>query len=221
MRSFSHTTLFMALLFTSVPANAQPVEFGLEAGAGYSTFNYDTILSIWDPGGRSSFNGGFFAERAVSRIFSVQAGLRANVLRNKVQFIPDEASFPGADTDGSFGITQTYIKVPVLLKFEPTRSGTYLVAGPEASYLLTARLRVDAPEGDDPITEEANSSILDSVIKPGLFLSFGLGQELPVGKRQFHLRLMYSLGLTRTAKKDDWFSDWQPQDLSLRIGYML
>ena len=222
MRLTSTLPILVALLLTIPTVHAQSITYSLEAGAGFSSFHYNSPLAVWDPGGKSSFSGGVFAERPLSRMIGLQVGFRASLLRNKVQLIPSE-ELRVFDIEGSYSVSQTYFSVPLMLTIKPIRGKTSLFVGPEASYIVAARMRVDQPNRDDPdvLELESNASILSTVNKPGLFLTFGVGQELPIGNRRFALKLAYSLGLTENADRDTWVSDWKPRDLSFRVGYLL
>ena len=227
MRLTSSLFIIVAMLCATPSSEAQPVKFSLEAGTGFSTFHYNEPLTVWDPGGRNSFNSGILAERPLSRYFGVQAGVRISLLRNKVQLIPDE-NLRVFEIDGSYSVAQTYISVPLLLTIRPIRGNTSLFVGPEASYIVAARMRVDQPEREDSERDEpdsieldSNASILNSVNRPGMFLTFGVGQDLPIGTRQFTIKLAYSLGLTPNANREVWVSDWRPRDISFRVGYLL
>ena len=130
------------------------VRFGVRAGLNVADVQGDAVQALLDVAGyapdgaitrnmRPSFHAGVYATIPVTASFAIEPGIsyseKGTVLRGKVP-VP-ALDFLNTQVTGTARLS--YIDVPVLAKVFIT-DGFYLFAGPQASFLVSGKARVEA-----------------------------------------------------------------------------
>jgi hypothetical protein len=169
--------LFVLFLAVSSIAtvNAQMVQFGLKAGANFAT------LTGSDANGastRTSYFGGALVSIHAFGKFSIQP-----------EAIYSDQGAKATVEDQSFSLSQAYINIPVLLKYNHS-SGFFAETGPQFGILVSATAKQNGVSAD--VKSSYNSTDMS--------WAFGLGYLL----KPVHVGIdaRYNLGLANIAKDD-------------------
>jgi len=169
--------LTFAALMALTAMNAQETEssaqtrFGIKAGVNIATLDGDVEAS----GSRTGLHAGFVAEIMVSDKFSIQPEVLYSMLgaKEKAAEMVDGVL---VTAEGTYKFD--YIAIPVMAKYYVTE-GLSLEAGPQISFLVSAKVEVEGNYGGVDVTTEEE---MKDVIKSTDFgFNVGLGYELPMG----------------------------------------
>ena len=147
--------LAVVLLAGTFATQAQGLDFGIKAGANFSSFNGGNI----DSDNITNFHAGAVVELNIVPMFSVQAEGLFSSQGGKAKY----------EADGVIGVARDinldYISVPVLAKFYILPNTLSITAGPQFSFLVN-----DAEEAFDAKSFDlAASGGLELKIIAGLF----------------------------------------------------
>ncbi|MBI5711238.1 MAG: PorT family protein [Candidatus Eisenbacteria bacterium] len=213
------TWLCAILLLIVAPSLGRArIHAGVEAGLNLSSLRYDDQLPPWDPGWRTSFTGGACLEIPLRGRFALAAGLRYVQQGNRVKYDTGPGSLRQV---GEFRVVQNYVSIPMLLKCRPLPSRRIILSvGPEIGFLLSGRLIVEETliTGGVPDERTEYDNIRDHLRKTNLTLDVGTGFEFPMENHVGVMSLRYTHGLTGTANKDAWFSDWKTRGIEWLVG---
>lgn len=194
--------VFLATCFS------QTIEKGFSLAVNSTTLNYDKTLDIWSLKNRTLFSVFIFIEYQLSPAFSLKPALRFVRVGNRV-----EISLPLVD---KFKITQDYLAVPLLLKFNPSilkNPRIYLLAGPEIGYLLSA-----TGEIDNVVSSDTKESIYEDMKKFNFSAVAGVGLDFMILSQSFLIEFYYAHGLIETSDKSAWLYNWKTQEYGLSLG---
>lgn len=213
VRSF---LLLLLLLGTSMQASAQPIRLGMEGSLGYSSLPYDNPLDEWDTSGQVSYGAMAFALIPISASIDIQPGLRFHTVGNNVD-VEGTINTPDGPMpiSGTFSITQTYLSIPVRMRYALQKLPVYFIAGPELGYLVSADL---SQETNGAAQEE---SIIDTVNRFNVVLTAGAGITTQVNDRNLFIQVFYSRGINGVADDESWGSDWHTQEIGVGLGIIL
>lgn len=130
----------LVMLGTMAFAQTSP-KFGIKAGMNVSSISKDGGLS--DTKSKIGFNAGVFMNAPISSEFSIQPEVLYNNLGSKVTF--------GKNDQNSYSTNLDYISVPVMFQFNATPE-FYIEAGPEFSFLVSAKNKLKDGNGNVGIT---------------------------------------------------------------------
>jgi hypothetical protein len=185
----------LALVFLAgisfATTNAQ-FQFGVKAGANFSTFTGDadglkTLVG---------FNGGVYAKLPVTHTVSIQPEL--------------VYSGQGAKEDISgttISLHANYFNIPVLLKYQ-NFTGFFIETGPQLGFLMSAREKVGGNSAD--VKSAFNSSDFAWV--------FGVGYKIPTTHLAIDLR--YNLGISNIADNGNSGDNSKVHNGVFQIGLM-
>ncbi|WP_029033197.1 porin family protein [Salinimicrobium terrae] len=190
--------LFLAVLMlftTFTAALAQNSNFGIKAGANYSTLSGNT-------GGETNylpgFHAGFTSEFRLSPIFSLQPELLYSLVGIQVEY---DYSIGEATFSSDQKIKLGYIHLPVMVKYFVLPSIS-LQAGPQIGYLASAKNVYESAStfpGEPEMRESGTEDIKDQLKEISLGLNFGLGYEF---QNNLFLQARYHVGLSDISDYD-------------------
>jgi hypothetical protein len=171
--------IIFSIVFATV-TNAQ-VQFGIKAGLNFAILQssgppLNAILST-----KTDFNAGLLASVPIFKSIYLQPELMY--------------SGQGANSQVNSGlvysstINMNYLNLPVLFKYEH-KTGLFAETGPQISYLLSAKEKIDNISND----------FKDRTKTIDFSWAFGIGFKIPDINLGIDLR--YNLGLTNTEKAD-------------------
>jgi hypothetical protein len=165
----------LALVFLAgisfATTNAQ-FQFGVKAGANFSTFTGDAVNGAKTLVG---FNGGVYAKLPIAHSLSVQPEL-----------VYSGQGAKGDEVGTSFSEHANYFNIPVLLKYQ-NFTGFFLETGPQLGFLMSANVKVGGNSSD--VKSAFNSTDFSWV--------FGVGYKIPTTHLAIDLR--YNLGISNIA----------------------
>jgi hypothetical protein len=135
--------IVLSATLVTLPGNAQ-IQFGIKASANFSSLiGPDASVN----GRKVGFQGGALVAIPIASSFSLQPEVNYSIQGNK------------ATPNGSaYIITETYINVPVLIKYKRP-SGFFAETGPQIGFLLSANISGGPGSGDiKPIYKPADLS---------------------------------------------------------------
>ncbi|ARN78372.1 hypothetical protein BST97_10445 [Nonlabens spongiae] len=190
------------LLLTAVIAlcglgltNAQEIDFGVQAGVNFATFNGDDIE---DADGRTGINVGVTGEYMFNDSFALFSG----VIYSMQGLQAEENGFEEK-------IKLDYLNVPILGKFYLGGSGFSIDAGPQVGFLINDEYTLEG--NGEEVSEETDAESIDLSVGGGLSYKFLEGttlEGLSVGAR-------YMQGLSGIGEDVDIFNSV----LSINLGY--
>jgi len=161
------------------------IRFGIKAGANLSN------VGGKDADGASSligFHGGVQANIPLMAGLSVQPELLYSAQGTKV---PVETSGDGDEIlTTKVPVHMNYLSLPLLAQYRHA-SGAYVQTGPQLSYLLSAKMKVNGESAD----------LKDDFKKTDLSWVLGVGYSIADGKIGFNVR--YNFGLSKLGKAAD------------------
>ncbi len=184
----------LVVLFTFSSVYSQGIIFGVKAGVNLATLN-SSISGINDHVSmRTAFHVGGVADVSITDQFSIQPELIYSSVGAK------------SDIDGGdFDIITDYLSIPFLAKYN-VANGFSLLAGPQAGFLLNAKIKAEDEEED----------FKDEMESIDFGLGFGLAYKLDAGL-SFDAR--YVLGLSN-AWADTGDDTIKNNVIQFSIGYM-
>ena len=202
--------IFISHIALSTASPAQPLQIGILVGGGHSSLSYSDPLDGWSESGKLAVDAMVFTIIPLGPGFEVQTGLRYSRIGNDVDF---EVVNP--PVSGNFGITQHYLSVPARLRYPFRDTPVYVMAGPEADYLLSAAISQHA-QGTSQ-----SSSITQSLRRLNLVVTGGVGYVILAGERRLYIEGLYGHGFTNVADSDQWTSNWTTREITLNVGLLL
>jgi hypothetical protein len=185
----------LALVFLAgisfATTNAQ-FQFGVKAGANFSTFSGDGVQGAKTLVG---FNGGVYAKLPVTHTVSIQPEL-----------VYSGQGAKGDELSTSFSEHANYFNIPVLLKYH-NFTGFFLETGPQLGFLMSANVKVGGNSED--VKSDFKSSDFSWV--------FGVGYKIPT--TQLAIDLRYNLGISNIADNQSG-SDDKVHNGVFQIGLM-
>ncbi len=175
-----------AFLFAGISSTlAQEVQWGVKAGA-----NYSTVTSEEDVDYLLGFHAGVIAELPLSAKFSVQPELLYSLEGAKSEYNFEEEEWIIHSKDK---LKLGYINLPVMAKYEVT-PGLSLEAGPQIGFLLSAKdeYEISANFPED-VQESGTEDVKDQLKDFSFGLNFGAGYEF---QNNLFLQARYHLGLS-------------------------
>lgn len=228
--------LLTGLLATSggvLPASAQSLKFGLQAGGNFASFRGETGAlteteneeSSAELGRRTAFQAGAFVEIGINDWLSVRpelsyvrkgttidATLRAtNPQTGEVQTF--------AELDGTLRLS--YLELPVLAKLQLPTTGRFapsLFVGPSFGVNLTSESRTEVRSQVDEINDETRTEDVDTAdTEFGAVIGGEVAYTLSSG-HAVSLDVRYSTGFT-DASPGDVDAPVQNEVVSVGVGY--
>lgn len=176
--------LFAACFSLSIPTQAQDsdLEFGIKAGANYSTYTADFPVEVKDyvayqrkPG----FYLGAYLNKALSEKLHFQPELHFSLQRTDFVVegveIREDPMGPGTVADIVTNINESVIAVPLIMRYYFT--GSFFVdAGPQLGYIIDRSEKIE----NDPFEEPGNTRtpLVYDYDKFDLGVSVGTGYHL-------------------------------------------
>jgi len=167
-------SVLVAAGLSTTAAHAQGVRLGVKAGASLTSF---TGKDIEGAKNKFGFHGGGVAELGLTDNFAIQPEVLFSMKGAKAE-----------DMDG-LSFNQSYIDVPVLLKFKA--DGLFFEVGPQVGFLVGSKLKVDDLSVD---SKEAFKTV-------DLGYAAGLGYQSASGPM---VGLRYNGGLSKIFKEDSF-----------------
>ena len=165
---------------------------------------------------RTTFNAGGFVEYWFSPMIAIQV----NVLYNQKgigingdldETIIEQGIPVNVTVDAEETVKLSYLSLPILVKvaFGESNIKPYLVAGPEFSFLMSAKDEAKATaEGEaqgvtvGPYTVEVEEDIKEHLESFEFALDFGAGLSFSFGNIGVFADFIYSLGITKINKEE-------------------
>jgi hypothetical protein len=192
-------TMCLALV-SAVSANAQEIDFGVQAGVNFAKLSGDNVE---DADGRTGINVGLTGEYMFNESIAIFAGA-----------LYSQQGLQSEDSGVESKLKLDYINVPVLLKYYVGESGFSIDAGPQIGFLVNSEFEVTG--GPFSGTSDANAETIDLSAGGGLSYKFLEGttlEGLAIGAR-------YMIGLSNVFKDNDTFGDDLTNSvLSVNLGY--
>lgn len=164
--------LLLLTVFSLAAADAQ-VQFGVKAGANFSTFTGDASGAKMKVG----FHGGALVALPLFSEFSLQP---------EVMFSGQGAKFSGSGLTATW--SANYINVPVLFKYNnPT--GFFAETGPQLGFLMSAKGKVSG-QSDVDLKDQLNSTDF----------SWAIGVGYLIKTANIGIDARYNIGLSNIAK---------------------
>ncbi|WP_457653245.1 porin family protein [Rhodocaloribacter sp.] len=183
MKNLLLLTLLTAL---ALPARAQPIRFGVEAGFSRADVPRDHLPERGDSRGGASINVMAFALAPLGATkFTLQTGLRFLSYRNEETVRIANGLFD------RFRLTQYHLVLPLRLRYTLFRN-VFVMAGPEVGFLLRA---TSESEIYDVLTIR-RSNLTGSTNRFHLALKAGAGYAFRVGGRRLYVQALYGRSLT-------------------------
>ncbi|MCB2378576.1 PorT family protein [Hymenobacter sp. BT635] len=208
----------------SAPARTatQGVQFGLRAGVNVSDWSGDAVQSVMDLAGytngavtkemKPGFHAGVYATIPLGPGFAVEPGVSYSEKGAKLVGTLPWEQFDFLNARVTATSRMSYIDVPVLFKGYLT-PGFYLFAGPQASFLVSNKVRVEAGalgfnafSTDFDVKEQFRP--VDFAVVGGLGYQFGNGLGLSAG---------YDFGLSSLDKNNNF--DAQNRVIKASLNY--
>ncbi len=204
--------LFLLILLTAfaLPARAQPIRFGVEAGFSRADVPRDHLPEQGDSRGGASINVMAFALTPLGATkFTLQTGLRFLSYRNEETVHGPDGLFD------RFRLTQYHLVLPMRLRYTLFRN-VFVMAGPEVGFLLRA---TSESEIYDVLTIQ-RSNITDSMNRFHLGWTAGAGYAFRVGGRRLYLQALYGRSLTGMDRLEAEDLNRHAEEAGLSIGYL-
>lgn len=196
MKKFVFTSvLFLAGIITlQAQADSDMVQWGVKAGANFSSVTGDDINSS---DGRTGFHAGLLAEVPFSKRFSIQPELNYS-----------QQGFKIAESGlGKAKYNLDYIQVPVFAKFFLIK-GLNLQAAPQIGFNINEEFDYDTDYGSGIIdTDDSEINEIDFSLLAGLEYKFDLG---------VFINTRYQYGLTKLQEN----FDAQNSVFQVGVGYL-
>lgn len=182
-----------ALLFAGIFSSiAQEVQWGIKAGA-----NYSTVTSEEDVDYLFGFHAGAVAEFPLSAKFSLQPELLYSLEGAKTEYNFEDQGFTIHSKDK---LKLGYINLPVMAKYAVT-PGFSLEAGPQIGYLVSAKDDYEISSNFPEDFEESGTEDVKDQLKDFSFgFNFGAGYEF---QNKLFLQARYHLGLSELSDIDE------------------
>jgi hypothetical protein len=164
--------LFLLAACSFAAANAQ-IQFGIKAGANFSTFTGDGVDGAKT---KIGFHGGAFVGVPLFSTFSLQPELVYSDQGYKVK----EDEFSGK-------LNAEYLNIPVLFKYN-NPSGFFAQTGPQLGFLLSAKAKADGESTD--LKDQFKSTDFSWAVGIGYLI-----KSVNVG-----IDARYNIGLSNVAK---------------------
>ncbi|MGB7841507.1 MAG: porin family protein [Salinimicrobium sp.] len=182
-----------ALLFVGISSTiAQEIQWGVKAGANYSTLTIDEDVDYM-----VGFHAGVLAEFPLTAKFSLQPELLYSLegAKSEYNFKEEEWIIHSKDK-----LKLGYFNLPVMAKYEVTR-GLSLETGPQIGYLLSAKdeYEISANFPED-VKESGTEDVKDQLKKVSFGLNFGAAYEF---QNNLFLQARYHLGLSEISDFDE------------------
>ncbi len=136
----------LVLLFTVLTAaslSAQKTTFGAKAGLNFANVVDGTDSELFKS--RTGFVGGFYANFGLTNNLSIQPELlySSQGSKFKIDGITKDPSSGYLFENLKFTYKTDYLNIPVLLQYKIT-GGLYLQAGPQISFLVSQKVKIEA-----------------------------------------------------------------------------
>ena len=205
------TTLFLTIISTSICAQSNKFNVGIEGGTGISN-----TRGFWDSG--IGYAGGLFCQYDLSKIFSAHVGFGYEQKGSKYDI-------NAADSTGEVqyyaSIKQNYefLTMPVLIRANFGSKINYFVnAGPYFSYLLKQSSKVD--DSNNNSTYETDNTSDFKRFETGF--SFGVGLSFSIIERlSLSFEIRNNLGLTNLSKTEGATAKTNSAHLLAGLSYRL
>lgn len=198
--------LLIVLVITVKPSFAQEKapEFGVMAGLNFANFSWDIPDDSFETVSAIKFGVGGILLYPLSEFLELQV---------EVMYLQKGAKldmFEGFKVDKKWKFA--YLSVPVLGRYNlgSGDASTYVVAGPELGYLLSAE--VETSEGSEDVKDELKS------IEFGI--SVGTGVSMNMGSTPMFGEVRYSMGLSDMDDSSDDDSSVKSRGIQLFVGMM-
>lgn len=215
------TNLFLAIfisLMSFSAAMAQQADFGIKAGANYSTLSGN---EVGETDYLVGFHVGLIAEYQLSPKFALQPELLYSMegAESSIDMQLDEF-FIKSEQELRLG----YINLPVMAKFYATE-GLSLQAGPQIGYLVSAKNKYEMSTNfeDMDMNMSGTEDMKDDLKKISFGLNFGLGYDI---NEKLFLQARYHLGLSDISdyeeqedEMDMEFEKIKNQGFQVSVGY--
>ena len=217
MKKILILALLMVLSFSFT--YSQNFSYGFEIGANSTNLDYDKDLDFWNPEYRYSLNGMFFIETGKFFNLNFQSGIRYVQLGSLIKY-EDFLNIDGQDivVKGKHELIQSYLSIPIKIKYKLSELPLSLFIGPELGYLIESDYKHDQ---ESPNPSKSEEKITDKLNRLNISINLGVGYYFTVIGQNFYLSPQYSYGITGIAKENEWFSDWTTHEISINFGYYL
>lgn len=216
-------SVLLAVLVCVLPAVAlaqgeavQKMRYGVEGGLTVSNFRYSHNLLDTDAKARLAFSAGGSVVIPLQELLDIRTGLRFVRYGSRFDFTTS-----GGSTNprtGQFSIDQNYIALPVIIRGRDAMTGrTFLGAGAEVGYLLTAKAKIRDEFATGP-PQETEETITSDMNKVNFSIVFSAGADFPVNGNLWFVDLRYGLGLIDTAKDAASEFNWKTRGFEVLIG---
>ena len=175
--------LTVAAVFAFGFTNAQETKFGIKGGVNFANLTGD----IEDNSSLVGFNVGGLVEIKVSDKFFIQPELLFSAQGAKAEYTEGTINYEGKLNLG-------YLNIPLMAKYY-VAEGLSLEAGPQIGFLLSAKSKSDATDGNFSTSDEQD--VKEFFESTDFGLNFGAGYDFT---SNLSAGVRYNLGLTNIAK---------------------
>lgn len=207
----TRTNIFLAVMALLLTADAfsQGLSYGVRAGLNVSNLTMTLPPNLWPADNqkqsRTSFNLGVYGQRAFGEKTAAQVELL---------YSGEGANFSDPGTELPGDVKLGYLALPVFFKYAFGK-GIYAMAGPQLSYLLTAK------------TKYENGTEYD-VLNRHNKINFSFVPALGYDWKDFSINFRYQLGLSKLPSSSNaWYntpysdSKVKSNVFSVVLGYRL
>lgn len=210
--------LLNLLLLLNLNAGDNTSSLGISAGINYTNLNYDTLFIAWESNEyRKKPILNIVFEHQYHDQLSFSSGLRYTEISNKVnidQTIYDQNPTP-PELQNTYLITShKFLALPLLVKYHPPfLTHFFLLAGPEASYLISSKSIRKYADGN-----QKKEDILRLLNRINIALNLGFGFEKRIHSYTGFISVVYSYGLINIPQKQYWNTEWKTREFYATIG---
>jgi len=202
-----------------------------EISCGYVWHQYDEPLFIWEYSDRFGYGLSSGIALNLMKPFRIRAGIRFFRSGNKMNLTygyydvnydiitGDPIDSEYVQLRGYFKLTQYYLSAPINVDIFLKDIPIYIFTGVETSYLISASSIVEYSLNSEKFKETANNE--KKLYRPiNVSLTHGIGIQFKMFKKlTSEIQLVFSWGLLPMNKPDDWATNFQTREFSLR--YMM
>ena len=215
----STTAAALVAVAAAPAAHAQPVRFGLKAGANLSNISGDVIQQDQYKN-RFGFQGGAMLNLGLIDDDFLAIQLEALYSQKGFKYADQQFTLGGSTYRNTGNVRYDYLDIPVLLRLKT--GGVFFEAGPQYSYLLNiSNNRSFTQNGNVIAGASSTTSNLDNVRRSELGYAAGLGFQAESG---FLIGLRYNGAFTDFAKdnySNNEFRNARNSTFQAYVGFML
>jgi len=209
----------------TIRADFKKIQFSAQVGADVIWLNYQQPLKEWHFYPRIGYSAAALVDLSISNIISIETGLHFSKTGNNLTAIIDlrntgiAVPFIDSTLVDSSQIIRGYVtnniyslSIPVNLLLKIPNCPIFLSGGIDVGYIIFAEGILQYHNANIRDEDTDDSGLLN---RWNVSLSFGIGYKFLTFSKPMAVRLDSRIGLTSLAKKNDWVTDFESEDIAL------